>query len=110
MEKGNFEKEPKIEKQDLENFHQEIRELENKEIREKAEKADPYFTNMEINKLTEEDMNIWHNYKKMTIKNITDEDIQKFEKYREKIAKNDLSRQLFAGFLANKLTSLYDRK
>jgi len=100
-----FEKEPQQES--LENFQQEIQDLKDEEIEEKKEKANPDLINIQVEKLTPEDMKVWQIYKKLTEENITKKDVQNFEEYRESVySDKEPARKSFAEFLANKLTIL----
>ncbi|MBL7155246.1 MAG: hypothetical protein ISS88_01950 [Candidatus Portnoybacteria bacterium] len=110
-----FEKEPQQES--LEDFQQEIKELQDKELEMKraADKPEsvgnPDLLNIEIEKLTPDDMKAWQNYKKLTIDNITEKDIQDFNRYKDlTYSDKESSRGYFAAFLADKLTILWGKK
>ena len=113
MEKGNFEKEPNSE-QLLENFQQEIEDLRDKEAEKKklVDNPDlvgnPDLLNIEVDKLTEDDMKMWRICNELTAENITQKNIQDFEKYRKSTHINlKFGRNSFVQFLANKFHVLW---
>jgi len=103
--KNNFEQ-PLSQEKALENFKQEIKDLRDKEIEEKDEKANFDLVNIQTEELTKEDMDIWKRYKELTVENISQKDINDFNKYRNSIDKKS-SRSYFCMFLANELFSLW---
>jgi hypothetical protein len=112
MEKNNpFEKEPRQES--LEDFQQEIENFKNKEIEEKKKKANPDLINIEVDKLTLDDMKAWQNYKKLTVENITEKDVEDFEEYRKSVYSDkelEPARISFAEFLSSPLSILWGKK
>ncbi len=105
---NNFEQ-PLNQEQTLENFQQEIKDLKDKEIEEKGEKAHADLVDTQTEELTEDDMKIWRRYKELTAENITREDINDFNRYRQSINKKS-SRIYFSMFVANKLSALWFTK
>lgn len=104
-----FEREPKQES--LEDFQQEIQGLIDKEIEKMGKQANPDLINIQVEKLTSDDMKAWQNYKKLTIDNIRKKDIDDFEKYRQSVYSDKEPPSIsFAEFLANKLSILKGKK
>lgn len=113
-----FEKQPKQES--LEDFQQEIQGLIDKEIEKMGKEANPDLINIQVEKLTPDDMKAWQNYKKLTEDNIRKKDIDDFNEYQKltypkKISDKkepsrmsfvEPSRISFVEFLANKLSIL----
>ena len=111
----NFEKKLNNEENLLNNFREEIKDIQSKEKEEKQDEANYELMSIDPDDLDEKDLEMWQWYKNLNSDNITREDMSRIREYAYSVKKDDSdrdnsSRNNYLTFLSDKIMPIWRKK
>ncbi|MBU1177570.1 MAG: hypothetical protein ABIG88_00395 [Patescibacteria group bacterium] len=94
----------------LNDFHEEIKNIQLKEEEKKQDKANPDLMSIDPDDLNERDMEMWQWYKDLSPDNITKSDLFRIREYVYSIKNGNSSRNGYFSFLSDKVMGIWGKR